>query len=234
MTNLPVGDRFPGCLRMDLEIQSIQSEQPFKQVDLVLHIRFGEHQEEIKRGTVTFGLKRGQLKVQLTNGQVPLKNYKLKNDFQTVIEKEIQAETGTGKQSGVQLVAKNPGLTASSQATTKTSDKVKYQEYQVTTRGDDNTPTWIFEVKTDKEVLEGLLQNTTLATIDVQGKSCSLIATFEITKPQDICITDAQLLWVKNISDKKKKIIAAKVRRLFLEQKLEPISYLSRVELSYG
>jgi hypothetical protein len=95
-------------------------------------------------------------------------------------------------------------------------------------------PTWIFEVKTDKEVLEGLLQNATLATIDVQGKSCSLVATFEITNPQDICITDAQWLWVKDISDKKKKIIAAAIVRHFLEKKLKPISYLSRVELSYG
>ncbi|MEL6578655.1 MAG: hypothetical protein AAFQ14_02795 [Cyanobacteria bacterium J06621_12] len=216
---------------MDLVIDRVKSEQFPRQIDLILNILFGEHREEIQGGSVTFGLRRGELRVQIIDGQIPLANIRLKNYFPIVVEKEIQEERAKGKQNRIQLGLKNSGLASSDQSIKKLTEKVKYEEHQIKIKGTEKNPIWIFEVKTDKEILEGLLQDENLATINLKADSCSLVATFHITKPEDICIIDAQWLWVKEISDKKKKVIAAGIVRRFLEKKINLNSYLSRVEL---
>ncbi len=225
---------------MELEIKPILPKVPIglpqiavEQLDLVLNIRFGEHTEEIKGGSVTFGLKRGELKVSLTNGEVPLKNIKLRDAFQTVLETEVQEESGKENQLGVTLVDK-PGLSASIKEIGKTSEKVKYQRYQVSTKGELNKPTWTFIAQIREQILQGMLQDTDLATIDIKGTPCSLVATFCVTKPEDICITDAQWLWSKNITKIGMAIIERGIVRKFLEEKLQQEPYLSQVELSYG
>lgn len=226
-------NKFPDCIRMELEIVRVEPENFARQIDLVLNILFGEHQEEIRGGSVTFGLRRGELRVQITDGQVPLSNIKLKNDLPIVVEKKIQEERTKGKQNRVQLGLKNSGLVSSGQSTRRLTETLTYNTHQIKIKVTEENLIWLFEVKTDKEILEGLLQNENLATINLKGKSCSLIATFNIIKPKDICITDAQWLWVKDISDKKKKVIAAGIVRRFLEKKINLNSYLSRVELTY-
>ncbi|MEO1339760.1 MAG: hypothetical protein AAFV28_01135 [Cyanobacteria bacterium J06635_13] len=227
---------------MELEISPIQPEgiinkilpKKPEQIDLILNIHFGEHKEEIHYGSgnVSFGLKRGELRIKLTNGEVPLKNFKLKEDFQTVVETEVQKERGSEKQSGVQVVLKNPGITAGSKAAQKKSEKAKIIEYQVKTIGSQlNQPSWAFEVKTGKDILEGLLQNTELATINIKSKPCHLMATFEVSKPEDICITNGELLWSRNITKNKIAVIERKIARILLDEVLNQKSFLSRVEL---
>ncbi len=204
-----------------------------EQLDLVLNIRFGEHSEEIFGGSVTFGLKRGELKVELTNGEVPLENIKLDNKFQTVVQKKVQVETASESQIGAAVTA-NPGVRASSRETKKTAENVEYKEYQVRTKGGLKDPTWVFEVKTDKEILQGLLQDAELAIIDVKAKPCSLVATFNVTRPEDLRLTDAQWLWRKNITKKKLAVIERGIVRHFLEKKVKLEPYLSRVDLPHG
>jgi hypothetical protein len=226
---------------VELEIKPVQSkgllgkiqQREPEQIDLILNIHFGKHREEVSGGSVTFGLKRGELKVELTNGEVPLKNIKLKDEFQTVVEIEVQEEKASEEQVGA-TVAVTPGLAATWRETGKTAEKVKYQAYQVSTKGELNDPIWVFEVKTNEEILQGLLQNTELATIDVKTKPCCLVATFYVMEPEDICLTDAQWFLTKQIPKKKMAVIERRIVRLFLEKKLKQKPYLSRVELAYG
>ena len=241
-TSLRPENRFPRCLRMELDLSLIQQkgiierirQTKLEQIYLILNIHFGEHQEEIHYGSgnVTFGIKRGELRIKLINGEVPLKNIKLKDEFPTVIETEIQKELERERQSGVKVVFKNPDITAGSKITKKEVEKIKNKEYQVRTGGGKvDEPIWVFEAKTDKAILEGLIQDTKLTTIDVKSKPCHLIATFIVKNTQDICITNGELLWSKNIIKKRSKIIERGLARLFLNEILNQKSYLSRQEL---
>jgi hypothetical protein len=238
-------NRFPHCIRMELEISPIKPEgiinkirqkEP-EQIDLILNIHFGEHEEEIHYGSgnVIFGIKRGELKIKLTNGEVPLKNIKLKGEFQTVVETEVQEERGSENQGAVQVGIKNREITSSRKTAQKKSEKVKNTEYQVRTGGGNlNEPSWIFEVKTNQEILEGLLQDAELATIDVKSKPCSLEATFGVKKTEDIFITNGELLWSKNITKKKIAVIERGIVRLLLNEIINQQPYLSYVKLKHG
>jgi hypothetical protein len=112
--------------------------------------------------------------------------------------------------------------------------KVKYKDFQVKATGTLTEPIWIFEVKTGKEILQGLLQNTPLATIDVTAKPCKLVPIFNVTRPEHICITDGAYLGTSNISKKKTAVIERGIIRRLLEGRLKEKPYLSRVELTYG
>jgi hypothetical protein len=136
-------DRFPNCVRMELELVPVTSSgliiqtsqiDPM-QVDLVLNINFGEHQEPLERGYVTFGLKRGELRLTLTKGEVPLKNIKLGGRYQTEVEKEVDEEKELEKQA-VGNVGINLGGSATSKQSDKITYKVKYQEPQVWATGE--------------------------------------------------------------------------------------------------
>ena len=233
-------NRFPDCVRMELEIVQIQPEgflgriiqrEP-EQLDLILNIRFGKHREKIFGGSVTFGLKRGELKVNLTNGEVPLRNFKLKDEFQTVVEKEVQEEEARKSNIRAGLPA-NLGITVTREETGKTAEKTKYKEYQVSTKGELKDPTWVFAVKTKREILQGLLQNAELASIDVKAKPCSLAATFNVPQPEDICLSDAKWLLSEGITKKKWAIIERGIVRRFLDKKLRQKPYLSQVKLEH-
>jgi hypothetical protein len=240
-------NRFPNCVRMELELKPILPKglkgilkglkgilKGAEQLDLVLSIRFGEHTEEIIGGKVTFGLRRGELRVNLNNGEVPLKNIKLADKFQTEIETELQEELGKEDQVGISLSDK-PGFSASGKDTEKVSEKVKYLQYQFSTEGNRNSPTWIFvAVRIEEQILQGLLQETELATVDIKGKPCSVVATFGVTKLGDICLTDAEWLWVRNITKIRMAVIERAIVRNFFEDRLQQETYLSKVELSYG
>jgi hypothetical protein len=242
-------NRFPNCVRMELEISPIQPQGIFnkifnklclkepEQIDLILNIHFDEQQEEIHYrsgnvGNITFGLKRGELKIELIDGEVLLKNIKLKNDFQTVVETEVQEEKGGEGQIGAQGALKSAGINVGTKTAKKKSVKVKTLESQVRTGGGTpDKPSWIFEVKTSKDILQGLLQKTELAIIDVKSKPCRLVATFVVRKTEDICITNGELLWSKNITKKKIAVIQRTIARLLLNEILNQKPYLSRVEL---
>jgi hypothetical protein len=227
---------------MELELVPVTSSgliiQPTQidpmQVDLVLNINFGQYYEILEGNYVTFGLKQGELKVTLTNGEIPLKNIKLNNVFETVVEKEVDVEKGREKQV-VGNLGINLGGSATGKESDKTGEKVKYKEYQVRVTGTLTEPTWIFEVKTHKQILQGLLQNTPLATIDIRSKPCKLVATFNVIA-EHIFITDAAYLGISGITKKKTAIIEKAIIRRLLDEKLnlEDIPYLSRVELVYG
>ncbi len=85
-----------------------------------------------------------------------------------------------------------------------------------------------------KEILQGLLQNAELAIIGIKAKSCSLVATFNVARSEDLRLIDAQWLWRKNITKKKLAVIERGIVRLFLEKKVNLEPYLSRVYLAHG
>lgn len=224
-------NRFENCVRMELETKGID-EVCF---DLVANIRFGDHKIPIKRyGTAIFGLKKGKLIVKLTNGRVTVGNIKLDKEFQTVVEIKVQQEEGKEKQITGKLGGKTQGIGRDIKQGTKQGQEYTYKDSQVRTKGGLGDPTWFFEVKTNLEFLDGTLSKTDLATIDVEQKPCSLIATFELDDSDDIYLVNGSLLWQKNITKKKTAVLHRMIVNRLVEELLREQPYLSRQELAYG
>ncbi|MEM9273804.1 MAG: hypothetical protein AAGA80_12675 [Cyanobacteria bacterium P01_F01_bin.143] len=222
-------NRFPNCVRMELEIKPIDDDS----FDLVANIRFGEHTIRTNSyGEATFGFRKGKLKVELDQGEIPLKNIKLDKRFQTEIEIEFKQQEGKEKQFGGN-VGWRAGGSAASKKTKTEGQEFKYKEYQVRTEGGNADPCWIFEAKY-QEFLEGLLQDTELAIVDVTEKPCRLVAIFNIEAIEDICLTNGKLLGIKNITKKRLAIVERWIANYWIENLLQNQSYLSRVELTHG
>ncbi len=101
---------------------------------------------------------------------------------------------------------------------------------QITIKGSDENPAWVFEVETGEPDLKGLLKNASLETLNVTAKPCLVEATFEVSK-RDVYLTDGQRLWPQNISCNKKAVLERMIALRLLESKLKP--YLSQAQLQY-
>lgn len=129
-------NRFPNCVRVELEIKPIDDES----FDLVADIRFGEHRIRTnKYGEAIFGLRKGRLKVGLDKGKVPLRNIKLDQEFQTEVEVKTQQGEGKERQFGGNIGWKAGG-SAASKTTTTEGQEFDYKEHQVRTEGGETDP----------------------------------------------------------------------------------------------
>lgn len=235
-----------GCLFMKLEAIPVQSEpqgsiqrQPnstaIQQVNLHLTLLFNEQRELLIGGRIKFGLKGGKLKLKLENGEIPRESSKLAGLIEFSIQKPSQSPQGSENQSDTTKTS----FTGSQRVTTVNSginqtkgrtENLQFSVCQVTINGSQENPTWIFEVEKGEPVLKGLLNNVLLATLNVTEKPYCVEATFEVS-PQDVCVTEAEGLWSRNISKKRSAVIERAIARRFLERKLKP--YLSRHKLRY-
>lgn len=237
-------NRFPDCLYIKLSgtpVEAAASIQPelllpkpapkshtVEQIDLYLTIRFGEHKQQLTGGSVTFGLKGGELKFQLDNCRVPIEKIALSDEFEVGIETQQQEETISQKQ-GSSTIALNPTVALGNMESEKIAKTYKTKDYQVRTKGTETAPVWEFIAKANP-CLQGLLKEAKLATIKVIDKPCGVKATFEVDV-QNVYLTDAWWMSEKNVIKLISSIRDRGVSKLFLERKLKP--YLSRVEWRY-
>jgi len=243
-------NKCPDCLYMELEGILLQPEpqgrgisklfQPKQkssepdQIDLHLTINFNEQWEPLRGGRVKFGLKGGELRLKLENSKIPYESRELAGKLELSVQKERQQQEASEKQSGIEasLVESKPGVKANvgSKETAGTTDKFQFTDCQITTKGSEENPAWVFEVETGEPVLKGLLKNEKLGTLDVKTKPCRVEATFEVSK-RDVHLTDGEGLYPPDISRNKRAIIERTIALHLLKSKLEP--YLSRVVLQY-
>ncbi|MDJ0901485.1 MAG: hypothetical protein QNJ55_22015 [Xenococcus sp. MO_188.B8] len=223
-------NRFENCLRMEFETKQVTRTQ----FDLIASIRFGIEQVSIHYGKAQFAIKKGKLKVNLVNGEVPLKNIKLYKILET--KEEIKSQQGVTQEdnTGVNLGWKNPGIYAGSKKTKQNGQEYIVKEYLVKTKGGLSDPVWIFEATANNDILEGLLQQTSLATVNVTGNPCVSLITFEVENTEDICLLNGDTFLRKNVDKKKMLVIERKIVRRFLDELLQEKTYLSRVKLVYG
>lgn len=234
-----------GCLFMKLEGIPVTREQrtnselrlhsaATEQINLNLTLQFNEQRELVIGGRIQFGLKGGQLKLKLVNGEIPIESRMLNGLVKLSAEKPRQQQHSSQPQSPTKdALSKNPPLVnaaPSANQTPENTDKFQPSVCQVTIQGSEENPTWVFEVTKDELVLNGLLKNVLLATLNVTGKPCYVEATFEVS-PRDVYMIEAEGLLPKNLSRKKMAVIERAIIRRFLERKLKP--YLSRHELRY-
>lgn len=204
-----------------------------EQINLHLTIQFNEQWEPMPGGRIKFGLRGGELRLKLRNGEIPLRYRELAGPLELTVQKERQEQEGSEAQSNVEATwtDSKPGTKASvsEKQTTGRIDKFQFASCQVTTKGSEENPAWVFEVKTSEPVLKGLLKNAKLGVLMAQ-KPCQVEATFEVSL-RDVHLTGAEGFWSPEVSRAKRVVLDRALAKLLLKHKLQP--YLSRVELHY-
>lgn len=193
-------NHFPNCVFMRLHCTPIQPEQassPFlrflkstfklpiitvKQTELKLTIRFGAQAIKVPGGQIRFGLKRGELKLEIEKSRIPLEKMALIAEFATVIESEVQQERGKEAEANLAVAA-----SFKTKEVGKTADKLKYNTYQVFTEGTETKPVWVFEAKTKSPILSGQRTEEKMGTVEITSQPCHVKATFEV-RGQQACI----------------------------------------------
>jgi len=179
-------NQFPDCVSMKLHSQ-FQSVLPLpEEADLHLTIRFGEQKIPLpnQQGQVVFGLKKGELRLKISQGRIPLETMGLTVPFQREIAVEQQDQEGIG---GEASFSKDPGFKLT--GSRSIADKVQYKLYQVRSRGTEIEPVWVFEEQR-QDCLNGSLSKERLGTVVVEGNACVVMATFEVSHQTDVCFIE--------------------------------------------
>ena len=245
-SNLGTFNRFPSCVSVELEGVPVQRDKQFlnrlitfdlkpsstenKRLDVLLTIRFGEETIDVPGGKITFGLRRGELKLKLFNCEMPLKSVKLASPFEIHTEASIQKEQEFGREGNASLSVKS-SISATVKALDNTTTKFSRKTYKVHSIGSAIEPTWLFQIDDFEKCLRGLLKQEKLGTINLKPSPCCIKLTFKAPNKSSIRLTSAEGLWPSNIDRNKLAIIERKIALLLLEKKLKP--YLTHMEMTY-
>jgi hypothetical protein len=233
-------NKWPGCLYLKLEGIPVEPENQdgldwwhtstqTHQINLYLTIKFDEQWQTIKNGRIKFGLKGGELRLKLENGEIPYEDRELSGSIELSIPNPRQeldvTKNGQGARS---LIKAQPN--SSKEQKLPSIELMPVTICHVTTKVSEENPVWIFEEEKGESVLKGFLKKAKLATMNAIALPCRVEATFEVSR-RDVCLTDAEGLWPPNISRNKRAVLDRLIIQRLLEPKFKP--YLSRAELHY-
>jgi hypothetical protein len=244
----PPENKFSNCLLMKLQGIVIEPEKQgifnlklksgaTDQIKLLLNLRFNEHIEPLLNGSIKFGIKGGELSLKLQNCSISLPSVPVGKPFKLAVQalpnekNQQQAKANKGALEDTLFESKSADKTKIPQTeTAKKNDNSPVISCQISTKGSEENLAWVFALKSDEQVLQGIIKNVVIATIDVTGKPCRLEAVFSVSA-QDVYITESEGLWSENISKKRRSIIQRAIVHRLLKRKLKP--YLSRQEMRY-
>lgn len=235
-------NRFPDCVFVKLHCAPVATESAAATViittgtrsslddpiELQLTIRFGTQEIKVPGGQVWFGLRRGELKLKIENGRIPIETTGLSALFKTFVPKEIQKRGGS-EQEGSLTIAVASGFGTKAKTVSETTTKVMIEESQVSTRGTEEEPVWVFESKISDTPLKGQLSEASLGTVEVAVQPCKIQATFEVRGQRDICLTEAEGLWAKDLGRNKRAVLEREFFLRFIAPRLQP--FLSQIEV---
>jgi hypothetical protein len=234
MSNFSLENKFPDCVFMKLRGAPVEQEASSilvgvspsttfisaTEVDLKLTLRFGRQPIKIPGGCVWISLKRGELRLKLDNGKIPLEKMGLVTPFETAVEVEQQQEDGRESETNIAVAA---GVKAKD--IRKQTSKAKFKGYKIRNRGLEEEPIWEFEA-VGTQSLSGQLTEEFLGILEKNSKPCNLQATFTVRGQRDL-ILNGEGLWPKELSRNKLAVLEREFFRRFIEPKLEP--YISHV-----
>ncbi|MDY6785471.1 MAG: hypothetical protein SW833_23465 [Cyanobacteriota bacterium] len=203
-----------------------------------LTISFNEQWQELRfknlsSGRVKFGIRGGELILELTNGKIPYGSRSFNDPMSLSADLEVETAQGQESQSSVggSWSSDKPGVTAKQDSKRTDSRKEKFQKTTsyISTKGSEERPTWVFEAGQDEPVLKGTLSEEKLATMEIVGHPYKITATFEISRG-DVRFTEGEGIWLRNLMPNKRALFEGEIIKWLLDRKLKP--YLSKVELS--
>lgn len=222
-------NRFPDCVHMDLVVNPLDTDEGRKiQLFLTINFNLESVDTETKFGIIEFGLRRGELRIKLDNGKVPYEFRELTGTLEPSIKKEREVQEHAKLQKDMN--ASKPRL--SQEKTSSKKDSYQILSCQITTKGSENNPAWVFETVTGEPILKGLLSKRLLGIVNkIESKPSIIEATFSVPFPKDLHITHATNSLTRFLSQNKLKIIRAQFAKWFFETQLEP--YLCRQKIQY-
>ncbi len=238
-------NRCPECLHLEIRGEPVASKGRFPSlkksepdaIALFVRINFNEQWIDFNFGRVKFGLQGGELRLKLENGKMPSE---LRNkDLKKFLERELSVERQSGGEQERKSQVKGSlapdlskaGLEAVGEDRQKDSrsDKFQFKIAQISHKGADDQPVWVFENKSGEPVLIGELADS-LGKMLIEGKFWVVEAIFT-TEMRQIVHTGLENLFKDDISGSKLKAFELGVAKLFLKHKTQP--YLSRQVLRY-
>jgi len=240
-------NKCPECLHLEISEEPVAPESKgvfslLKKSDpeafsLSVRIIFNQQWLDFSFGRVKFGLRGGELRLKLENGQMPseLRNEALKKILAR--ELEIERQLGGEQESKSQLEGSiTPDLSKANlkgvrekRQKESQGDKFQLKIAQISHKGANNQPVWVFENRTGEPVLIGELADP-LGKMLIAGVPWSVEATFTHEMRQ-VVITGLENLFKDDISGHKLNVFELAVAKLFLKHKTQP--YLSRQVLRY-
>jgi hypothetical protein len=231
-------NHFPDCVFVKLipkfivKTERNEPSSPFslaintrQSVGIELTIRFGTQEIEFPGGTVSFGLRRGELRMKLENGKMPIEEMGLVTLFQREITKDIQTEKG---------FKGTLGGKSSAEASNKITETAIYKECTVYTKGTEEEPIWNFLPRSKEKILFGQLTKESLGRIDAATRPCKVEVAFTIRGSEDLYVMESAglggLMRAKNISSNKTAVLTREFFLRFIWKKVQLQSYLSRVQ----
>jgi hypothetical protein len=238
-------NRCPECLHLKISgevvaakglLASLQNSEP-EAIDLSVRINFNEQWVKFSFGRVKFGLQGGELRLKLENGKMPseLRNQDLKKSLER--EMSVERQSGGEQERKSQVEGSlapdlsKAGLKGVGEERQQDSrlDKFQLNIAQISHKGADDQPVWVFENKTREPVLLGELADS-LGKMLIEGIPWSVEATFT-PEMRQVVITGLENLFKDDISGRKLKAFELGVAKLFLKNKTQP--YLSRQVLGH-
>jgi hypothetical protein len=240
-------NKCPECLHLEISGEPVAPESKglfslFKKSEpeafsLSVRIIFNQQWLDFSFGRVKFGLRGGELRLKLENGQMPseLRNEALKKILAR--ELEIERQLGGEQESKSQLEGSiTPDLSKANlkgvrekRQKESQGDKFQLKIAQISHKGANNQPVWVFENRTGEPVLIGELADS-LGKMLIAGVPWSVEATFTHEMRQ-VVITGLENLFKDDISGHKLNVFELALAKLFLKHKTQP--YLSRQVLRY-
>jgi hypothetical protein len=238
-------NKFPECLHLEISgeivdkslLASLKNPEPEK-IDLFVRINFNEQWidfpfESMKFGRVKFGLSGGELRLKLENGKMPsesvseaLKKFpesELSGERQVVREDENKSQFEGSFNLGLFKIGFKVGR--ENRQKDSISDKFPLKIAQISHKGADDQPVWVFENQTGEPVwikdLAGCLGEMLIEDIPLIVE-----ATFEASQ---VKITSLENIFSEDIN--KQSVFRAGLAPLILYHKMKP--YLSRQVLRY-
>jgi hypothetical protein len=235
-----VESKFPDCVVMKLHLQA-KSEAPEaspwfglskiqvttqpQEFDLSLTINFSGEQEIVvpggtrlglPGGRATFGVRRGQLRFLLRNCKLPLEKTTLSKPFKVSIAVERQKTKSNEIQAGAASNAPSIGA----KATEGSTEKITVEVFQVKKIGSEDNPAWTFEAYGDRTILEGMLTEELLGTLQIDEIPCEVAADFMV-RGEDVQITWGRIGQVENIQRNKLALIERAIALRYIKPIVE-------------
>ena len=239
-------NRCPECLHLEISGEVVTTKGRFPNrnksepdvIELFVMINFNEQWVDFSFGRVKFGLSGGELRLKLENGKMP---YKSRSEaLKKLLEKEVSVERQLGGEQErksqvegslpVDLSKANLKGVGEERQKDSRSDKFQLKMAQISHKGADDQPVWVFENKTGEPVLIGELADS-LGRMLIKGIPWEVEATFT-PEMRQVVITGLENLFKDDIFGRKLKAFELGFAKLFLKhKKTQP--YLTRQVLRY-
>ena len=191
---------------------------------------FGEHREpKTPIGEIRFGIRRGELRLEIINGYVTPGDLDFIQDFAVVTEIDAVDEGSDSSSNTAKIISSitgkqglepsiGAGVETSAELTlqegTKRSRSFKKRVYHVKANWHSTSPRWVFYNQLWDTCLEGIIKKRLFAVITMIVPNLNIRYWFDI-KPNDIVFTEAP--FVSNASSiNKKRILHALLIKILL------------------